>query len=182
MGMGSGKRNNGSGGRRMVKSKYKREQAAKDDDKQSILNPQQLSSVNKRGKVTVTVAAIYTGLYRCPFCLHEGLINHFLISTPKGYHHGLGKCPECGNQMQLKTLTSKMTPEQFAEFAYGYRTSGYWSKVKFTVFNRRLKELGINFRFWKRYKELKGEEPNETYEEQLWRQQEEQAREEGLIE
>jgi transcription elongation factor Elf1 len=164
----------------LVKSKYKREQQVKDDLKQSILNPENLEKTELRKKVTVTVAAIYTGLYRCPFCLHEARINSFLISTGKGYHRGLGKCPECGNQMQLKTLTSKMTPEQFAEFAYGYRTAGYWQKVKFNTFNQRLKELGINFRFWKRYKELKGEEPTEGYEDWLMRKQQEEHEAEEL--
>jgi transcription elongation factor Elf1 len=165
----------------LVKSKYKREQTAKEDLKQSILNPENLEKVDLRKKTVVTVTTMYTGLYRCPFCLHEGLIKHFLISTKKGYHMGLGKCPECGNQMQLKTLTSKMTPEQFAEFAYGYRLSGYWSKVKFSVFNQRLKELGINFRFWKRYKELKGEEPTEGYEQYLMRKQQEEHEAEELL-
>jgi len=158
----------------MVKSKWKREQAALDDKKQSILNPQLPDKVEMRRKNVVEFTAAHTGLYRCPFCLHEAKIERFLISTKAGYHKGLGKCPECENQMQLKTLTEKMTPEQFAEFALRYSTAGYWQKVKFTVFNQRLKDLGAAVKFWKRYRELKGEETTEGYEAYLMRKQQEE--------
>lgn len=166
----------------MSYKKYNREQAAKDDKQQMMLNPKSPSFIQSKKKPEIQVTEIYTGTYMCPFCLHQDRIGAYLISTKKGYHKGLGHCPECNNQMQIKTLTADMTSEQFANFAFEYSTQGYWSKVKFKEFNDRLYKIGWLEQFWAEYKKLKGEDSGtEKYQDYLMRKQEEEARELGLI-
>jgi len=162
--------------------KYNREQRAKDDKQQTMLNPKSPSFIQSKKKPEIQITETYTGTYMCPFCLHQDKINAYLISTKKGYHKGLGHCPECNNQMQIKTLVADMTPEQFANFAFEYSMQGYWSKVKFKEFNDRLYKIGWAERFWIEYKKLKGEDiGTEKYQDYLMRKQEEEAREQGLI-
>jgi hypothetical protein len=140
----------------MSDKKYKREEKAKDDKQQKRLDPNSPSFMKAKPKVEVNITEIHTGTYSCPFCLHAGKINGYLISTKKGYDKRLGHCPECNNKMMLKTLLADMTPEQFAQFAYGYSCQGYWQKVSFAKFNERLKLIGWQERFWNKYRELKG--------------------------
>jgi transcription elongation factor Elf1 len=167
----------------MTPSKYDREYTARHDDTQATLNPSSPTFLKQKQTVQVNVTAIYTGQYMCPFCLHTGKIEQYLISTKKGYHRGLGHCPECNNQMQLKTLTANMTPEEFAEFMFSYSCQGGWQKVKFKIWSQRLAQIGWSTRFWARYHQLKGEgDGTEKYQDYLQRTQEEWAREQGLIE
>lgn len=82
----------------------------------------------------------------------------------------------------LKTLTTEMTPEQYAEFLYEYSCQGGWQKVQYKVWSQRLYEIGWSERFWTRYKQLKGiSEEIEKYADYIERVQEEEAREQGLI-
>lgn len=166
----------------MSHRKYRREQNAKDDKQQTMLNPKTLSFIEPKQKPEVKITETFTGVYRCPFCLHLNKINAFLISTKKGYDKRLGHCPECNNNMMIKTLTSEMTPEQFADFAFDYSRQGYWQKVPFAKFSERLAVIGWTQRFWTRYKELKGDsKPTESYQDYVMRTQEEEARAQGLI-
>jgi len=154
--------------------KYIREQKAKDDKQQALLSPTTKNGIRLRPQVTVDIVMVHTGEYLCPFCLHKDKIEKFLISTKKGYHKGLGKCPECGNQMKLKTLTEKMTPEQYADFVYPYRVDGFWQRCPYETWKQRMRQLGWAYRFWQRYKELSGEESNESYAAYLERKQKEE--------
>jgi len=95
--------------------------------------------------------------YMCPFCLHTDYLKAFMIPKKKGWSVRMAQCPECGNKMRMKTLLAEWTPEQFAEWVYNYRLSGFWGKCPFEKFNKRLKDIGWSERFWRRYKELKGE-------------------------
>ena len=165
----------------MSHKKYVREQKAKTDEQQALLNPKNPSFIQPKHKIEVNMAETFSGVYRCPFCLGLNKISAYLISTKKGYHKGLGHCPECNNQMQLKTLTAEMTPEQFADFAFNYSSSGYWQKVLFSKFNERLKLIGWLERFWTEYKKLKGDSQTESYAEYAERTQREQAIDQGLI-
>lgn len=165
----------------MSHRKYVRESKAKDDKQQERLDPKSPSFLKAKPKVEVNIAEIHTGIYSCPFCLHTGKINAYLISTKKGYDKRLGHCPECNNNMMLKTLLTDMTPEQFADFAYGYSTQGYWQKVPFAKFNERLKLIGWQERFWNKYRELKGSYTTTSDEEDMWQAQKEQAIKEGQI-
>ena len=103
----------------MSMRRYKRDEALKDDKNQSRLDfAQQTGLKPVQPKVTVNVTEKYTEEYSCPFCLHMDKINAFLISRKTGYDKRLGLCPECKNQMMLKTLTAKMTPEDYAQFMF----------------------------------------------------------------
>lgn len=88
----------------------------------------------------------------CPFCLTE----NFLYSFPKNF--GLRICTICGNKVVLRTLTKKMTTEEFAKWVYDYRLNGFWQKVypNFKEWNRKLKELGLSYDFWEYYNKFKG--------------------------
>lgn len=165
----------------MPRGRYNRDYKARHDKQQAKLDPKSPSFLKEQVKEIISVTTLRTGNYACPFCLHSDTVDKFLISTKQGYHKGLGKCPECSNQMQLKTLFAKMTPEEFAEFAFGYASDGYWNKVPFSKFNRRLQQIGWLDRFWTRYKELKGDSPAEKYQDYLMRHQEEEAKEKGWI-
>jgi len=162
--------------------KWKREDAAKQDKEQATLNPYSPSFIKTKQEQQVSVTGILTGKYSCVFCLYSGRIEEFLISRKKGYDKRLVHCPECGQNMELRSLTAKWTPEEYADFLYRYSCQGGWQKVRFKIWSERLKEIGWSERFWLRYKELKGDsDQTESYEKHIMRQQEEEAREKGYI-
>lgn len=119
----------------------------------------------------------------CPFCLHNFEINKFLIENKsKGSINKLfGKCPNCNNDMMLKTLDdlNKMTIKEFAKWCFNYRLNGFWGKVTrneskgselgdkyFHEWNSKLKMLSDNegsdsIVFWDTYKALRGDSINE---------------------
>jgi hypothetical protein len=103
----------------------------------------------------------------CPFCLSDLEIRRFLISTKnkKGINRDKGHCPECSQGMKLKTLVFMVTatPEQYAKFAFDYRSSGFWQKkIDFPVWRRRLAVMDWSGRFWSEYYKLRdGSIPDE---------------------
>ncbi len=130
--------------------------------------------VNPNKFATITEKGIDPFLYvRCPFCLSYLPMTKFLISLmgkKKGFDRGKGKCPECGQGMQLKTLQQMRTwmlaktPEEgvqkYAVWVYEYRRSGFFQKIKFAQFNSMLKSMGWSRDFWNHYKVLKGDLPS----------------------
>jgi len=165
----------------MSHKKWRREQKAKDDNRQSRFT--KTGTVQEPIKMTTIIGQVIpvTEQFSCPFCLGIYPLQKYLISTSKGYHRGLAKCPECGNQMRFESLTKQWTPEQYAEWCYPYSASGFWQKVPFTKWKDRLYKIGWSSRFWSRYRQLKGEDETPSYEQYLKDQQEEWAKEEGLI-
>jgi len=161
--------------------KYKREQKAYYDRLQTILTPNGLKVKEKRPTHATFVYKNPDMQVMCPFCLHIDPLHKFLISTKQGYHKGMGQCPECKNQMRFESLTSEWTPEQYAEWVYPYSASGFWQKIPYKTWSERMRKIGWAWRFWARYKQLKGEEPHETYAEHMEKEQEEWAKKEGLI-
>jgi hypothetical protein len=65
--------------------------------------------------------------------------------------------------MMLRTLVKEMNVEDFARWVFEYRLSGFWEKVfpNFETWNKKLKDLGINYEFWENYKRLKGDNESE---------------------
>jgi len=94
----------------------------------------------------------------CPFCLGLNPLRLFLISAKKGYDRGIGKCPLCDKKMKLSTIVKMetWTPEQYAAFVYDYRSSGFWQKISFATWKKRLNMMNWGKRFWDEYKRLKG--------------------------
>lgn len=101
----------------------------------------------------------------CPFCLHKDIPIKFGITTKKGYHRRLGKCRECGNQMLLSSLTTPMTPSQFAEWVWEYPHGQFWRKCAYDKFSSRLSRLGWSFEFWGKYFALKKGKKQIVYDE-----------------
>lgn len=88
--------------------------------------------------------------YLCPFCLEVS--NKYIIES-----HALIKCPNCNNQMKLKTLLfiKDCSNIEFAKWVFDYRLSGFFKKINFEKWSKKLKELGMSLEFWEEYKKLK---------------------------
>jgi len=138
-------------------SKWKRGLKAEEDKNQAMLSTNPSMTVQLRHPPSREVKVDFAKSYACPFCLYQAEVAKFLISTGKGFHKGLVKCPDCRNRMQFKTLIAEMTPEEFAEWCWDYVSLGFWKKVSFAKFRERLWRAGWSRRFWGRYYELRGE-------------------------
>jgi hypothetical protein len=157
----------------MTRGKYHREYDAKHDKQQATFNPLSPLGLTVKQQTKVDICLTHTGIYLCPFCLHPDPINSFLISSKQGYNKSMVKCPECKQNFRLKTLTAKMTPEQYADFLYEYSRQGGWQKVTFKIWKERLAQLGWSQTFWERYKALKGDSDDTSYTGYIERQQQE---------
>lgn len=132
---------------------FKARMEISDDLQQTLLTPEGIKI--KDGAVTQSdFISRDTDTFFCPFCLYEGKLNEFLIVTKTGFSKH-AKCPACEKGMMLKTVTAKMTVEQYAEFVAGYIKFGFWRMVNSQKFMDRLKELGIASRFWTSYRNAK---------------------------
>lgn len=113
-----------------------------------------------------TKIEVLTTFFYCPFCLHKDYLFRFERRLPSGKVSKRYTCPECDATMRQDSLTKKQTPEEYAEWVYHYSCDGFWFKVDWKKFNKRLQELGIARRFWDKYKQLKGDK-TETYAEHM---------------
>jgi hypothetical protein len=95
----------------------------------------------------------------CPFCLTPQYLSQF--SFDRGYY----KCPKCKSRTTEKTLSlmfdifnfPKINIDEFAKWVFGYRVNGFFQKVNFQEWNKKLHDLGVSYDFWDYYKKLKGE-------------------------
>lgn len=142
---------------------HRKAMKALDDPRQLILAPRSKKGVKFRTKEAEKMAIPWDTQVLCPFCLHIGKVRDFRVPIKKGWSTGKARCPECDQGMLMKSLLAEMTPEEFAEWVYAYSRSGYWGKCSFEKFRKRLIDLGWSYRFWARYKELKGEPYDEYY-------------------
>ncbi len=96
----------------------------------------------------------------CPFCLENS--NKFIIENK-----GLIKCPNCSNFMKLKTLLfiKDCSNSEYAQWVFNYRLSGFFKKINFELWIKKMHELGMSCEFWEKYKELKGENEKENKDE-----------------
>ena len=96
----------------------------------------------------------------CPFCLENS--NKFIIENK-----GLIKCPNCSNFMKLKTLLfiKDCSNSEYAQWVFDYRLSGFFKKINFELWIKKMHELGMSCEFWEKYKELKGESEKENKDE-----------------
>lgn len=156
----------------MTPLKWKERMKVQDDKNQTIIAPNDKTGCKFKGAPQTTITYAVNDPVMCPFCLHTSFINAFLKSSKKGFDKRLGECPECQQGMMLKTLTAEWTPEQFAQWCYEYSASGFWQKVTFKKFTDRLYQMGWSYRFWAKYKELKGPTDEEASYEQYQKDQE----------
>ncbi len=112
--------------------------------------------INKKviDEQTPLIALINEGnFWICPFCLETS--NKFIIENK-----GLIKCSNCSNFMRLKTLlfVKDCTNQEYAKWVFEYRLSGFFKKVNFDLWTKKMKELNISYEFWEEYRKLKGED------------------------
>jgi hypothetical protein len=88
----------------------------------------------------------------CPFCLETS--NKFTVES-----HGLVKCNNCSVEMKVKTLlfVKECSNQDYARWVFEYRLSGFFKKINFEKWNKKMKELGISYEFWEEYKKLRGD-------------------------
>jgi len=105
----------------------------------------------------------------CPFCLNSSYLTQMNID------HGLYQCNYCKNRMSDKTIllifdifNSEKTikTNEFAVWVFGYRMNGFFQKIKFQEWTKKLYDLGISYDFWEKYKQLKGEYQQEKQEDE----------------
>jgi len=154
---------------------------AADDNRQMMLSPTSTLGIKRREPPIVVSGRIYTGPFFCPYCLDIGRLGEFRVQVKRGWSQKMAKCPECNQRMRMTTLTKDMTPEDYADWVFQMSFSGFWQRVDFYEWNRRLRLLGWSYRFWQRYKQLKGEQGLEAQIKEMERQQKEWAEEEGLV-
>jgi transcription elongation factor Elf1 len=117
----------------------------------------------------------------CPFCLGLSEFRLFLVSGKKGISLGTAKCPLCGLTFRMKSLVcmAKWTAKEYADWVFEYSHAGFWTKVKFDTWKKRLYLMRWTEEFWERYHELKGEDKDESYTDYVDRSQREEAMEKG---
>jgi len=157
--------------------RYVRDSKSKDDKKQSKFDKSGWLQKSKPEVTAVFTSVSGNELVMCPFCLYTSKLSLFFVSTKKGISQHDAKCPECHNGMRMTSLWNEWSPEEYAEFVYPYARSGFWQKCPFQTWSKRLRAIGWSYRFWARYKALKGEDTTESYFDYMERQAQEYAEE-----
>lgn len=155
--------------------KYLREEMAKGDYSQACFT--------RDGRLEALRAAVFTEqsgmdlnkIVFCPFCLTDNKLQRFLVSTKKGISNSRAHCPNCDEGMLLFSLLHDWTPETYAKWVFEYSRSGFWKKVNFEAWKRRLFERGWSEAFWEIYRQLKADNPSESYEDMMNRKGQEAA-------
>jgi hypothetical protein len=98
----------------------------------------------------------------CPICLSWLPLTNFVVSTEKGYDKENAKCPECKNDVQIKSLfnLNKLKPTEYARFVVEYPAWKFWLKCPRLTWKKNIKLmiwLGVKFerQFWEEYRRLK---------------------------
>lgn len=141
---------------------WKEQQKIIEDAQQCLLNPDLSIKKNDKPYAKNQAKAEFDTIVMCPFCLKSYQLGFFPIKK------GLRVCPNCNAQLRATTLTEITNLDKFVEFVFNYRFNGFWSKIcleikpitKDTRFNewyKRLRDLGLSFEFWEKYKLLKGD-------------------------
>ena len=135
--------------------KYRMRQSVKADLAQMTFGANGVVAARARVAIKSSSVNVNKQVF-CPFCLSDNIVQKFLVSGKKGISQSKALCPACGVGMMLRNVIRKWTPESYAEWAFGYAKSGFWQKIKFADWNKKLAEKGWAQPFWDRYKALKG--------------------------
>jgi hypothetical protein len=154
--------------------KFVRQEHAKQDLQQTVFFQEESKEIDFKGNPNKYAKLTEKGVdpFRnttCPFCLGYNRLRLFLVSTKKGYDRGKGKCPLCGQGAKLQTLVKMETwgPEEYAQFVFDYRSSGFWQKIKFHEWKKRLTLMCWTEQFWNEYRRLRGDAPDAEREKEL---------------
>ncbi len=134
---------------------YKIHQEAENDKKQAKFDKKSTMVAPAKPVVETFTAKNCNELVMCPFCLHQAFLSSFFISNKKGISQGKAECPECHNTMLMKSLWQDMSPTQYAQWVFNYKSMGFWQKCPFAKWKDRLYAIGWGFEFWIEYKRLK---------------------------
>lgn len=159
------------------KGKWEREMDASGDKKQAKFDKGGWLKKPAPEPIVEFTTVNANELVVCPFCLYKAQLKVFFISNKKGISQKRAQCPDCNNTMQMNSLYNDMTIEQYAEWVFGYRRSGFWQKCPFNTWKDRLYKLGWSGRFWSKYQALKADATDESFEETMNRKAEEYAKE-----
>ena len=156
--------------------RYVRDSKSKDDKQQSRFDKTGwIKPKEKEPEVQFTTVS-GNEMVMCPFCLHTAKLSLFFVSTNKGISQGKAECPSCKNGMLMKSLYNDWGAEEYAQWVFDYRRSGFWQKCPFPTWKQRLYEIGWAHTFWTTYKELKGSDTSQSYFDQMNQQAEEYAK------
>lgn len=155
--------------------KYIRDTKLKADKQQSKLGEKGIikPSISWHAETKITVN--FNTLVACPFCLYTAKLSAFLVTSKDGYQQGKAHCPDCNNNMMMKSLYNDWTAKEYAEWVFNYRRSGFWQKCPFATWKKRLHKMGWIHEFWIRYKDLKGSDISDSYFEHMEKQAQEYA-------
>lgn len=144
------------------------------------LGPEREKKTEDKPVVSQVETVDLSQVVMCPFCLEEGQLQKFLVSTKAGVSQSTGKCPFCHNGMRMHNLLKQWTPEEYADWVFGYRKAGFFQKIDFQAWREKLVKKNWAGVFWPRYNALKGAAEktgeNESYADRMNRLGEEAAR------
>jgi hypothetical protein len=136
--------------------RYRRQEKAKQDLAQLTFGSS--GEVTPRKKVMFSSEAVdLSQEVMCPFCLEKGVLQRFIVSTKTGISQKKALCPFCGVGMMMRNLLRKWDPITFADWVFGYRR-GFFQKVDFPAWRKKLFDMGWAGEFWRHYNALKGED------------------------
>jgi len=163
--------------------RFKRQERARYDKQQTVLTPSGTAPNPRIYSVTQTMMIAPEKRVTCPFCLGLEQFRRFLVSGEKGISRGTVKCPICNMTFRMRSLMNmvKWTATEYADWVFDYSHSGFWNKVNFEVWKKRLYLMGWSSEFWDRYRSLKGEDTNESFTEYISHKQREDAMEKGWV-
>lgn len=78
---------------------------------------------------------ILSGVYKCPYCLHEDNLEHFFAYNKDGKIYNLRKCPSCENMVNQHTLDlfRSFDMMKYIQWIIEYPFYDFWKKVSFNV-------------------------------------------------
>ena len=102
------------------------------------------------------------GPLNCPYCLHEGRINEFLVPKGKdriGFLKKTVQCPNCKNIMRRNTLIQNSigSLEEYANWLFWTGKYDADHRVKWKEIMHVLSERGIGKEFWDIYRKVKAD-------------------------
>ena len=136
--------------------KYEARLGAERDKSQLLIDGSKESIRVEQARRSMQLFNVSNKDFFCPFCLFEGVLSRFTLIYNKGGVAYMAVCPDCKNRMVVRSLVECMTVGEYADWVFGYASSGFWQKINFRVWSGRLYGLGMSEEFWVRYKELKG--------------------------
>ena len=100
---------------------------------------------------------IVLDMYRCPYCLHEDILEHFFSYNKDRKIYKLRKCPSCENMINQYTLDLHRSFDamKYIQWIIEYPFYDFWKKVKFNIFIKNLNNINDSQIFFNIYRKEK---------------------------